>query len=113
MVAADTDPPAVDRTGVDVLRLLRSGTAAEHDSVERSLDLLDPDLDALRLTAVLTRMHVFWRAAEAGRDHWAARFPTDAESVTSFGRRRAGLFAADPGTLGATPADGGPRLPRE
>ena len=36
MVAAETDPPA--HAGMDVLRLLRSGTAAEHEAVERSLD---------------------------------------------------------------------------
>jgi heme oxygenase len=67
----------------DVMHLLRSGTAAEHQSVERSLDLLDPDLHRGRLTDVLTRMHGFWRAAEAGLDEWAARFPADAEAATS------------------------------
>jgi len=93
-----------------VLRLLRSGTAAEHDSVERSLDLLDPELDPARLTAVLTRMHGFWRAAEDGLDDWADRFPDDAESVTWAARRRAGLFAADLGALGAPPAGDSPLL---
>ena len=96
--------------GDDVLHLLRTGTAAEHNAVERSLDLLDPGLDAARLTAVLTRMHGFWQAAEAGLDDWAARFPADAESVTWDARRRAGLFAADLGTLGSAPADDGPWL---
>jgi len=109
MVAAKTDR-ADDRRGIDVLRLLRSGTAAEHEAVERSLDLLDPDLDPPRLTAVLTRMHGFWRAAEAGLDDWAARFPADAEAVTWSARRRADLFAADLGTLGAAPAAVEPRL---
>jgi heme oxygenase len=104
MVAGEFAPPPDDRSG-DVLRLLRSGTAAEHGSVERSLDLLDPELDPPRLTAVLTRMHGFWRAAEAGLDDWAARFPADAESVTWSARRRARLFAADLGSLGAAPAD--------
>jgi heme oxygenase len=94
----------------DVLHLLRTGTAAEHESLERSLDLLDPDLDRGRLTDVLTRMHGFWRAAEAGLDGWAARFPSDARTVTWTARRRAGLFAADLDTLGAAPADDGPRL---
>jgi len=108
MVAAGTDVPRDD--GMDVLRLLRTGTAAEHDAVERSLDLLDPELDAPRLTAVLTRMHGFWRAAEDGLDDWAARFPADAEAVTWSARRRARLFAADLDTLGAPPADDGPRL---
>jgi heme oxygenase len=95
---------------VDVLRLLRTGTAAEHESLERSLDLLDPDLDRARLTGVLTRMHGFWRAAEAGLDDWATRFPADAEALSWSARRRAGLFAADLATLGAAPADDGPRL---
>jgi heme oxygenase len=95
---------------VDVLHLLRTGTAAEHESLERSLDLLAPDLDRGRLTDVLTRMHGFWRAAEAGLDDWAARFPADAETLTWSARRRAGLFAADLDTLGATPADDAPRL---
>ena len=62
----------------DVLRLLRAGTTAEHEHVERTLDLLDPHLDRTRLTGVLTRMHGFWRAAEAGLDDWAVRFPSDA-----------------------------------
>jgi len=100
MVAAETD----------VLRLLRSGTAAEHDSVERSLDLLDPELDPGRLIAILTRMHGFWRSAEHGLDAWARSFPADADSVTWPARRRAGLFAADLGTLGAPPAEDGPLL---
>ena len=110
MVAAETAPSPEDRRSADVLRLLRSGTAAEHDSVERSLDLLNPELDPARLTAVLTRMHGFWRAAEDGLDDWANLFPADAESVTWSGRRRAGLFAADLGALGAPPAEDGPLL---
>jgi len=96
--------------GQDVLHLLRTGTAAEHEELERSLDLLDPDLDAPRLTTVLTRMHAFWRAAEDGLDDWAGHFPDDAASVTWAARRRAALFAADLATLGASPADDGPRL---
>jgi heme oxygenase len=80
---------------VDVLRLLRTGTAAEHESLERSLDLLAPDLERGRLADVLTCMHGFWRAAEAALDDWAARFPSDAETVTWPARRRAALFAAD------------------
>ena len=95
----------------DVLHLLRTGTATEHESLERSLDLLHPDLDRGRLADVLSRMHGFWRAAEDGLDDWAARFPADAEAVTWPARRRAGLFAADLRTLGARPADDGPRLP--
>jgi heme oxygenase len=94
----------------DVLHLLRTATAAEHEAVERTLDLLDPDLDRPRLTAVLTRMHAFWRAAETGLDGWAARCPTDAEAVSWAARRRAGLFAADLRTLGAPPTGGEPEL---
>ena len=94
----------------DVLGLLRAGTTAEHESVERTLDLLDPHLDRTRLTGVLTRMHGFWRAAEAGLDDWAVRFPSDARAVTWSTRRRAPLFAADLDALGAAPADAEPVL---
>jgi heme oxygenase len=94
----------------DVLHLLRAGTAAEHERLERSLDLLDPGLDRGRLTAVLTRMHAFWRAAEDGLDDWAARFPADADAVTWAGRRRAALFAADLAALGALPVTDDPEL---
>jgi heme oxygenase len=111
MAAGEEAVPPEDRGGADVLRLLRSGTAAEHESVERTLDLLDPHLDRARLTGVLSRMHGFWRAAEAGLDDWAARFPSDARAVTWSARRRAGLFAADLDALGAAPADDEPVLP--
>ena len=111
MVAAGLAPAPADRHGVDVLHLLRTGTAAEHESLERSLDLLDPDLDRGRLTDVLTRMHGFWRAAEEGLDDWAARFPADADAVTWSARRRAGLFATDLDALGAARADDTPELP--
>jgi heme oxygenase (biliverdin-IX-beta and delta-forming) len=95
----------------DVLRLLRTGTAAEHESLERTLDLLDPDLDPSRLAGVLTRMHGFWRAAEAALDDWAARFPDDADAVAWPARRRAGLFAADLDALGTPAAVAVPVLP--
>lgn len=91
--------------------MLRSGTAAEHADLERTLDLLDPALDRARLTGVLERMHGFWQAAEAGLDAWAARFPADARHVSWERRRRAGLFAADLTTLGAAGAPGRPELP--
>ncbi len=94
----------------DVLHLLRTATAAEHEDVERTLDLLDPDLDRPRLTGVLTRMHGFWRAAEAGLDGWAVRHPADAEAVSWGARRRARLFEADLRTLGAPPAAAEPAL---
>jgi heme oxygenase len=94
----------------DVLHLLRTGTAPEHETLERTLDLLDPDLERPRLAGVLTRMHGFWLAAEAGLDDWATRFPADARSVTWPARRRAGLFAADLDALGAAPADAAPTL---
>ena len=95
----------------DVLHRLRAGTAAEHQALESTLDLLDPGLDRSRLTDVLVRMHGFWRAAEAGLDDWAARSPADADAVTWPRRRRAALAAGDLGTLGAAPGDGTPELP--
>jgi heme oxygenase len=99
-----------ERTDTDVLRLLRTGTAAEHEAVERSLDLLDPGLDRLRLVEVLGRLHGFWRAAEAGLDAWAAEHAADAAAVTWPRRRRAALFAADLGVLGAAPPRPVPEL---
>lgn len=103
-------PP--DVTGeADVLRLLRDGTATEHEDLERSLDLLDPALDRARLALVLSRMHGFWRAAEAGLDVWAVLFPDDARAVSWERRRRADLFAVDLAVLGAPGADSGPDLP--
>ena len=95
----------------DVLALLRTGTAEEHESLERTLDLLDPELDRSRLAGVLMRMHGFWRAAESVLDDWAAQFPEDADAVTWSARRRSGLFAADLDALGATPAETVPALP--
>ena len=100
-----------DRGGDDVLRLLRTGTATEHEDVERTLDLLDPSLTRHRLAQVLAAMHGFWSAAEAGLDDWAARCPVDAERVDWPRRRRVSLFAADLRELGAPLPDGGPVLP--
>lgn len=91
--------------------MLRTGTAAEHADLERSLDLLDPHLDRTRLSEVLTRMHGFWRSAEAGLDAWATRFPVDARDVAWTRRRRAALFASDLATLGAPGTEVGPELP--
>ncbi|HLM06691.1 MAG TPA: biliverdin-producing heme oxygenase [Blastococcus sp.] len=96
--------------GPDVLHLLRTGTAAEHEDVERSLALLDPALGRRRLTDVLTRMHGFWLAAEAGLDDWAGRFPSDAEAVRWPARRRARLFADDLRALGAAGTGRAPDL---
>jgi heme oxygenase len=104
MVAGENDVLVPVRSRTDVLRALRDGTAAEHETVERTLDLLDPALGRGRLTEVLTRMHGFWLAAEAGLDAWTARFPHDAAAVEWTRRRRAGLFAADLDALGAAPA---------
>jgi heme oxygenase len=98
---ADGDRVADD---IDVLRLLRTGTAPEHEAVERSLDLLDDGLTPARLGAVLTRMHGFWLAAEAGLDGWAAAEPVAAAGVQWADRRRAHLFASDLAALGAVPA---------
>jgi len=100
-----------DRTTGDVLRLLRTRTAAEHEDLERTLDLLDPALSRSRLTDVLTRMHGFWRAAEAGIERWAAHHPDDAAAVSWPHRRRAGLFADDLRVLGAPPGSERPGLP--
>jgi heme oxygenase len=103
---------AVSRdTHDDVLHRLRTGTAAEHRSLEQALDLLDPALDRPRLADVLGRMHGFWVAAEAGLDDWADRYPQDADALTWPRRRRARLFADDLDTLGAAPAGGAPHLP--
>ena len=91
---------------------LRTGTAAEHEAVERTLDLLDPHLDRSRLTGVLTRMHGFWQAAEAGLDDWAARFPPTPRAVDLV-RAAAGRTCSPPtcDALGAAPADAAPALP--
>jgi heme oxygenase (biliverdin-IX-beta and delta-forming) len=94
----------------DVLRMLRTGTATKHAALERSLDLLDPALGRPRLTEVLTRMHGFWLAAEAGIEEWARHCPADAAAVTWARRRRADLFAADLQALGAGPATATPGL---
>ncbi|WP_299960367.1 biliverdin-producing heme oxygenase [uncultured Modestobacter sp.] len=88
----------------DVLRRLRTETAAEHQAVEDTLDLLDADLTRERLVGALTRMHGFWLAAEAGLDAWAAAHPADAAEVDWAARRRSHLFAADLAALGAPAA---------
>lgn len=88
----------------DVLGTLRAATADDHELVEASLDLLDPALDRSRLAGVLSRLHGFWQAAEAGLDRWAAADPAAAATVGWESRRRAGLFAADLTALGADPA---------
>ncbi|MGY1855589.1 biliverdin-producing heme oxygenase [Modestobacter sp. SYSU DS0290] len=90
---------------LDVLRRLRTGTAAEHRAVEEALDLLDPQLTRARLVTALTRMHGFWRAAEAGLDAWAVAEPAEAARVEWSRRRRSHLFAADLTALGAPPAE--------
>jgi hypothetical protein len=68
MAAGDSAAPEDDRSGGDVLRMLRTGTTAEHEAVERTLDLLDPGLGRGRLAAVLGRLHGFWLSAEHGLD---------------------------------------------
>ncbi|MGY2130075.1 biliverdin-producing heme oxygenase [Blastococcus sp. SYSU DS0617] len=111
MAAGNHDALRDDRGTDDVLRLLRTGTAAEHEDVERTLDLLDPSLSRHRLAQVLDAMHGFWCAAEAGLDEWAVRCPDDAERVEWARRRRASLFAADLRGLGARASDRFPLLP--
>jgi heme oxygenase len=112
-MAAGKDAALRDDRGNDgdVLRLLRTGTTAEHEDVERTLDLLDPSLSRDRLAEVLDAMHGFWRAAEDGLDDWAARCPDDAERVQWPRRRRAALFAADLRALGSTASGRVPPLP--
>ncbi|PWW20925.1 heme oxygenase [Geodermatophilus normandii] len=95
----------------DVLRDLRTATAAEHEQVEALLDLMDPALDRDRLVGVLARLHAFWAAAEAGLDEWAARHRTDAAALDWTRRRRTGLYAADLAALGGSTVDDRPDLP--
>jgi heme oxygenase len=100
------------RDRADVLQALRTATAHEHVQVETALDLMSPALDRARLTAVLTLLHGFWQAAEAGLDAWAEREPDDAAEVHWARRRRSALFAADLRALGVEPAtDARPELP--
>ncbi|WP_237493631.1 biliverdin-producing heme oxygenase [Modestobacter sp. L9-4] len=100
-----------DRGTDDVLRRLRTETAAEHQAVEDTLDLLSPALTRDRLTDVLTRMHGFWLSAEASLDAWADAEPADAAGVDWPRRRRAALFAADRAALGSPGAAPQPALP--
>jgi heme oxygenase len=93
-----------------VLRRLRAETADEHADVERSLDLLDPELTRPRLAVILDRMHAFWTAAEAGLDRWASDSPGDADAVEWPRRRRTALFATDLRNLGAPASAGLPTL---
>ena len=93
------------------MRLLRTGTAAEHQAVEDTLDLLDPRLDQDRLAHVLGLMHGFWVAAEQGLDEWAARLPADAAAFDWAGRRRSDLFARDLAALGTAATEETPLLP--
>ena len=95
----------------DVLRRLRSATAADHERVEAALDLMRPDLDRPGLTVALTTLHGFWRAAEAGLDAWAARHPRDAARVQWSRRRRAALYAADLREMDAGPSPDEPSRP--
>ncbi|MGY2082964.1 biliverdin-producing heme oxygenase [Blastococcus sp. SYSU DS0539] len=112
MAAGETGAHRDHRSGDDdVLRVLRTGTAEEHRTLEDTLDLLDPELNRDRLALVLGLMHGFWTAAEAGLDEWAARRPADARTVGWARRRRAGLFAADLAALDAPATVATPALP--
>ncbi|TYP81276.1 biliverdin-producing heme oxygenase [Blastococcus xanthinilyticus] len=112
MAAGETAAHRYHRSGDDdVLRSLRTGTAEEHQDLEDTLDLLDPELDRDRLALVLGLMHGFWTAAEAGLDEWATSRPADAGAVGWARRRRAGLFAADLRALGAPVPATAPVLP--
>ncbi|MFD2093319.1 biliverdin-producing heme oxygenase [Blastococcus deserti] len=94
----------------DVMRRLRIRTADEHEHLERTLDLLSPQLGRGRLGEILGRMHGFWLAAEAGLDAWAARSPADADDVAWPRRRRAALFGEDLTRLGRTATGEVPEL---
>ncbi|WP_147261962.1 biliverdin-producing heme oxygenase [Blastococcus sp. TF02A-26] len=97
--------PQETRGDADVLRRLRSATAAEHERVEETLGLMDPRLTRERLATVLELMHGFWLAAEEGLDGWADREPRAAAELQWADRRRAALFAADRRTLGSPAAE--------
>ncbi|MGY2004505.1 biliverdin-producing heme oxygenase [Blastococcus sp. SYSU DS1024] len=111
MAAGEMVAPVDPRGGHDVLRALRTGTAEEHQLLEDTLELLDPELDRERLAHVLGLMHGFWTAAERGLDTWATHHPADAATVDWVRRRRAALFAADLAALGAPVPAGAPELP--
>jgi heme oxygenase (biliverdin-IX-beta and delta-forming) len=101
------------RTGEfpDVLRRLRTATAAAHDQVERALDLMAPELDRPRLVRAMGTLHGFWAAAEHGLDDWARDCPADADRLDWARRRRAGLYADDVRALGGIPGTARPPLP--
>jgi heme oxygenase (biliverdin-IX-beta and delta-forming) len=98
-------------TSGDVLHRLRTATAADHERVEATLDLLDPALDRARLARAMTALHGFWAAAEAGLARWAARHPDDADRLDWSRRRRAHLYEADLRALAAPPSPRRPALP--
>jgi len=100
-----------EQSPTDVMRALRTATAAEHQQLEDTLDLMDPQLTTARLGAVLQRMHAFWVATEDGLDGWAAAHPAAAEDLDWAARRRAHLFAEDLAALGCAPAGQRPEVP--
>ena len=94
----------------DVLHRLRTATAADHERVETTLDLMDPALDRARLARAMTALHGFWAAAEDGLARWAARHPGDASRLDWSRRRRAHLYEADLSALGVGAAADRPVL---
>src|SRR5690349_21730229 len=94
----------------DVLHRLRTATAADHQRVEATLDLMDPALDRPRLARAMTALHGFWAAAEDGLARWALRHPGDAERLDWSRRRRAHLYEADLSALGVGAAADRPVL---
>ncbi len=94
----------------DVLRRLRTATAADHQQVEADLGLMAPDLDRAGLQRAMTVLHGFWAVAEDGLDAWAGRDPAAAAAVDWAARRRAHLYAADLRALGGSPGRA-PTLP--
>ena len=95
----------------DVLRRLRTATAADHARVESALDLMDPGLDRPRLAEAMVVLHGFWVAAEEGLARWADGYADDAARVDWPQRRRAHLYEADLRELGVPAASDRPALP--
>jgi heme oxygenase len=85
-----------------VMGLLKERTSSVHERVEAQLGLLDPNLSAARLKAVLARFFGFWDSNESQIAVWSADSPAISAGLQCADRRRAGLFAADLTALGLT-----------
>jgi heme oxygenase (biliverdin-IX-beta and delta-forming) len=85
-----------------VAHQLKQHTASTHARVEDALGLLDPDLSAVQLRAVLGRFAGFWQGNERLIDEWAQREPGPAEALNWPRRRRLELLRSDLLRLGMT-----------